>query len=86
MTTAEQAEPRGSGDLIMEVLAARLRLGEWCWTFKTEHRPAARRLVNRGLIDMWSGVVENTFRATLTPAGRAMYLSDTYQLPERVNG
>ena len=81
MTTAEP-EPRGSGDLLMEVLAARWRLGERSWPFKKEHRRVAMGLVERGLIYVDTDVMPGVFRATLTDAGRAMYVMESYQVPE----
>jgi hypothetical protein len=81
MIIAEHVEPRGSGDLIMEALAARWRLGERSWTFKNEHRRIANGLVERGLINVQSDVVQGSFRASLTDAGCKMYLMDDYQLP-----
>jgi hypothetical protein len=68
--------------LILEVLAARWRLGERLWTF-----PAARisyhlgQLEQLGLVGWKSGVDQGTVRAWLTEKGRAAALSDTYEPP-----
>lgn len=72
-------------ELIGEVLAARYRLGEWYWTFGTRHLPAARALQDAGLITTMHGNVERTFRASLTPEGRAHFMSESYSPPNAVD-
>jgi hypothetical protein len=67
--------------LVMEVLAARVRLGESHWTFPTRIRPALRSLEAKKLIGWKSGVVGNTCRAWLTLDGEHMFLSMTYVAP-----
>jgi hypothetical protein len=67
--------------LVLEVLAARARLGETHWTFSTRHRPALEALAKRGLLWWKEGVVERTCMAFLTDAGRQATLSATYQTP-----
>jgi hypothetical protein len=67
--------------LIMEVLAARARLGERIWTFPSRLRPALEALEDRALIGMMSGVVENTLRARLTDAGREAVMWGPYTMP-----
>ena len=86
MTTADWAEPHGLGDLIMETLAARWRLGEPSWPFKNEHRRAANKLVDRGLITVDTDVMPHVFRAALTEKGRAMYIMESYRVPEAARG
>lgn len=58
--------------LMLEVLAARWRLGENFWTFRRDSAStkASVELEKRGLIAVLSGQVEKTFRARLTDAGR----------------
>lgn len=68
-------------DLVLEVLAARHRLGETLWTFESRHAPAARRLEAKGLVNVIHGVVENTIRLSLTEQGKAACLSDDYTAP-----
>jgi len=68
-------------DLVMEVLAARYRLGERLWTFDSRCRPAIRRLAARGLANEIHGMVENTIRASLTDEGRAAYVTADYVPP-----
>lgn len=68
-------------ELIGEVLAARLRLGETLWTFDTNVLPAAKRLEKAGLISTTHGIVEKTFRASLTEAGREHFLDAEYVAP-----
>lgn len=68
-------------DLVLEVLAARHRLGELVWTFATRHRPAIRRLEARGLVAWKHGVVENTVIVQLTADGVAEAISPDYTPP-----
>jgi len=70
-------------DLIMEVLAARFRLGERTWTFDDHSaiRKAMRVLEERGLVTWKSGITENTLRAWMTEAGRAEYVTADYVPP-----
>lgn len=68
-------------DLILEVLAARYRLGENLWTFDTSTRPSALKLESKGLINVTHGIVEKTYRASLTAAGMDMAISPTYTSP-----
>lgn len=68
-------------DLVMEVLAARYRLGEHLWTFDSRQRPAIRRLAARGLVNEIHGMVENSIRASLTDKGRALYVTADYVPP-----
>lgn len=60
-----------TGELVLEVLAARRRLGESGWTFDAQHRQALRRLEADGYIGFKSGIVENTFLVWLVPNGPA---------------
>lgn len=68
-------------DLIMEVLAARARLGETIWTFEARHRSAMEKLESKGLVRSIHGVVESTIRASLTSHGRATYMLSDYEAP-----
>jgi hypothetical protein len=68
-------------ELILEVLAARHRLGEHLWTFDSRTRAAAEVLAKAGLIRVLDGSVEHTYRARLTEAGRAQQLIDDYESP-----
>jgi hypothetical protein len=67
--------------LVMEVLAARYRLGETHWTFDSRHTRAMRELEAANLIWWKGGSEPKTVRAFLTEAGRAKYLSATYVSP-----
>lgn len=67
--------------LILEVLAARHRLGETLWTFPASLKPAVAALDRLGLVWQASGVVEYTIRAGLTDAGRAACVSGDYVPP-----
>lgn len=68
-------------DLILEVLAARYRLGENVWTFDKRHKSSLDKLQSRGLVTVMHGIVENTCRASLTEEGKAEHLSPTYKAP-----
>jgi hypothetical protein len=67
--------------LVLEILAARHRLGETCWTFSTRHLTSLRALEKRGLVGLMHGIIPHTCRAYLTDAGRRAALSDTYESP-----
>ncbi len=71
-------------DLVMEVLAARYRCGEFLWTFESRHKKAIRELSALGLVHEMGGVTEHTVRAALTEAGKAIFLLDTYIPPNSV--
>lgn len=67
--------------LVLEVLAARYRLGENSWTFSTRHRPALEGLAERGLVSWKHGVMPRTCLAFLTDEGRSALLSTRYRSP-----
>jgi hypothetical protein len=67
--------------LILEVLAARYRLGEQVWTFPSVHGKALRALERAGLAQLQNGIVEHSIRARLTDASQAAVLSAGYQPP-----
>lgn len=67
--------------LVLEVLAARYRLGEGAWTFSTRHRPALEGLAARGLLGWKHGVIERSCLAWLTAEGRSATLSAAYKAP-----
>lgn len=67
--------------LILEVLAARRRLGEVLWTFDTSTRPSALKLESKGLITVIHGIVEKTYRASLTQAGADECMKADYVSP-----
>lgn len=68
-------------DLALEVLAARVRLGEEIWTFEARHKRTLEQLANKGLVNVLHGIVQGTVRASLTEAGRAEVLSADYVPP-----
>lgn len=67
--------------LILEVLAARHRLGERLWPFPSRLQKAVDALNRTGLIWQTSGNVPHTVRAGLTAAGIAAVVSDGYVSP-----
>ena len=64
--------------LVMEVLAARFRLGERQWPFPNRVRPALRKLEAKGLIVFKDGVTEGVQSARLTLDGEHMFLDLGY--------
>lgn len=66
--------------LVLEVLAARYRLGEPYWTFPRSLRPVLDALRDKGLI-WWRHSPTPELQAYLTDAGKAEALSDTYRTP-----
>jgi len=67
--------------LVLDVLAARYRLGETMWTFSTNCQSAINALEEHGLAGQMHGVIERTLRAWLTEAGKDAVLSKTYTPP-----
>ena len=67
--------------LMMEVLAARFRLGENCWTFPASQRRIADELEGKGLVHQKSGIVERTILVWLTDAGKDLALAPDYRAP-----
>lgn len=70
-------------DLVMEVLAARYRLGEHLWTFDARHSKTINQLAEMGFVQSMHGIVDHSVRAMLTDAGKAIYLLDTYTPPNQ---
>ncbi|UVK59806.1 helix-turn-helix DNA binding domain protein [Gordonia phage Aleemily] len=70
-------------ELFMEALSARARLGEPWWTYEANatNTRVAKSLESQGLITMLSAQVERTFRAALTPRGKAEWLTEGYTPP-----
>lgn len=67
--------------LVLEVLAARHRLGERLWTFPSHLQRQISALDRLGLVWQASGVVEHTVRASLTDAGVEKMLHGPYVSP-----
>jgi hypothetical protein len=67
--------------LVLDVLAARHRLGEQVWTFPLRLKTALKVLAAEGLIGWKPGVNQGTALVWLTDAGRAAVLSETYEPP-----
>lgn len=70
-------------ELVLEVLAARYRLGErHCRVgCHSRCRPAVNALANQGLVGTKGGIVEHTVLAWLTDAGLKRVLDDDYVPP-----
>lgn len=85
--TAEPAAPVDTDRLpptqylILEVLAARHRLGETTWSFPTSLERPLLALQSAGLVDTFGSTRPKTVRARLTDAGRAAALLDGYETP-----
>jgi hypothetical protein len=67
--------------LILEVLAARHRLGEQFWTFPTRLTAAVRALESAGLVWSGSAPTPNAMRVGLTGIGRVAALHGPYVAP-----
>lgn len=65
-------------ELVLEVLQARMRLGENVWTFSTQVGPAISRLQAKGLVDQKSGIVEDTLLVWPTDAGKVFLFKDRF--------
>ena len=70
--------------LVLEVLAARARLGEACWTFPSRLKPALNALQSLGLIWWRHAPIPDHVQAYLTDAGREAVLSAAYAPPVAV--
>lgn len=68
-------------DLVMEVLAARYRLGENIWTFDSRHARTLARLADRDLVRTMHGMVEKSVRASMTQKGIEAYIDEHYVPP-----
>ncbi|GEL46588.1 hypothetical protein CHO01_17040 [Cellulomonas hominis] len=68
-------------ELVMEVLAARHRLGEQRWTFEPEVRPALRALEDGGLVQILDGHSTGRVGARLSAAGLVHYVRAGYTTP-----
>lgn len=79
----EPSEPRisPSGALILEVLAARFRLGEPSWPFSTRYGSHIRRLQADGLVAFQSDSMPNQIRVRLTEEGKRYAIFEGYTLP-----
>jgi hypothetical protein len=71
-------------ELVLEVLAARSRLGEYTWTFPSRFVPTLRALEQAGLIWWKHGVIERTCLAGLTDAGCEAVLFAGYTVPAEI--
>lgn len=67
--------------LILEVLAARHRLGETWWPFPTRMQPAIDALAEAGLVHTMDGNVERTVRVRLSDAEARALDESTYRPP-----
>jgi len=68
-------------DLILEVLIARYRLGENCWTFNSNLTKQMLALEDLGYVTWKSGIIYKTVLVWLTDKGKKEFLSNTYEAP-----
>jgi len=69
-------------DLLVDLLTARVRLGEQLWTVETRVRKSVESLNKRGVIDYKEGIVEHTLLIWFTADGYKKYITDsTYEVP-----
>jgi hypothetical protein len=70
--------------LVLEVLAARSRLGENAWTFASRLRPVLEALEQAGLVWWKHATIPGHCLAGLTAAGRAAVLVAGYTVPGEI--
>lgn len=68
--------------MVLEVLAARYRLGEHMWSFPSRLNAAGEALARLGMIAWVSHPAPYTRRAWLTDAGKAAVLLGDYEPPD----
>lgn len=64
-----------SEDLLIGLLVARHRLEDTPYHLSTRHRATLRSLEAKGLIEVDSGVVDHSARASLSAVGRALFIT-----------
>jgi hypothetical protein len=79
--TANEPKLTPTARLILEVLAARHRLGESHWTFDSVNAKTLGSLEAAGLVSLLSTQVQGTTRARLTEAGKEQALDAAYVTP-----
>jgi predicted DNA-binding transcriptional regulator AlpA len=67
--------------LVMEVLVARIRLGEVLWTFPSTLKPTLRQLEEMNLVVLMHGVVEHTVRAYMTAEAQEHWVDEVDYVP-----
>jgi hypothetical protein len=67
--------------LVIEVLVARLRLGEQSWPFPVRCRRALEALMKQGMLTYDRGFQPRTLQARLTDEGRRKLVSGPYKAP-----
>lgn len=67
--------------LMMEVLTARMRLGENLWTFDSDMKGAAKSLAVAGLVYWKHGIVEGTIMVWMRDEAKAQFLTYDYKIP-----
>lgn len=70
-------------EAILEVLVARWRLGEQLWTFQSMLRPAARKLVEKGLVHDLGSATGQDIRLRLTETAQKRFGNPMYDPPQR---
>ena len=79
---AAKSDYTPSEELILEVVAARYRLGHNTgWPFHKVHKKSLMSLQKKGMIYVNFGHVEDTYDVQLTSAGLKHMLSGTYTPP-----
>lgn len=76
---AEEPRFTPTQDLLIEVLAARYRLGHDLWPVDSRHRKALVGLTDEGYASFRGGIVQNTYLAWLTSKGLEYALDDNYE-------
>jgi len=65
-------------ELILEVLQARIRLGEDIWTFDSRLGPSVAKLEAKGLVGSKAGIVEHTVLVWPTSDGKILLFSGKF--------
>lgn len=65
-------------ELILDVLQARIRLGESIWNFDSRLKPSIEKLEAKGLVNFKSGNVENTLLAWPTDEGKVLLFDGSF--------
>jgi len=67
--------------LILEVLAARYRLGNKTWTFESRSNASLKKLADKGLLNFNSASTEGASLVWLTDLGVAILFPNKYSSP-----
>lgn len=78
MTTTATHSFTPTEELILDLLQARIRLGENIWNFDSRLKPSIEKLQAKGLVNYKSGNVENTILAWPTDEGKILLFDGNF--------